>query len=189
MNTTFPVPADQFADVLLFVHDPPKVHVPLPILKYAAAPEIVVSPAMLTMDGEPEPSRLADPERVSPPVAVSPFAVDAPMVRVPDAWTIGPLTVKSKTPIATVPVQPVESSEDMRALRSTVTVPPPELASKNTALEPFGMEQPFTPPEEEDQWVVCDQLPVPPIQYRLLPQGEEMVTSTRGSEPSIVKTT
>ena len=33
LKTTVPVPADQLADVLLFVHDPPNVHVALPILK------------------------------------------------------------------------------------------------------------------------------------------------------------
>ena len=49
---------------------------------------------------------------------------------------------------------------------------------------------PFTPPEEEDQCAVWDQLPVPPIQYRLpTPQGAERMTSTTGSEPSMAKTT
>ena len=32
-KTTVPVPAAQFADVLLLVHDPLKVHVALPILR------------------------------------------------------------------------------------------------------------------------------------------------------------
>ena len=92
--------------------------------------------------------------------------------------------------MATVPDHPVVLSEDIAAFRSTVTVPPPEFASKNTGLEAFGTEQPFTPPDEEDQCVVCDQLPVPPIQYRLPgPQGAERVTSTTGSEASMVKTT
>src|SRR6267143_612903 len=149
-----------------------------------------VSPAMLTMDGAPDPSRTADPESVSPPVAVSPIAADAPIVRTPAAWMIPPLTAKSNAPMATVPAHPVVLNEDIAAFRSTVTVPPPEFASKNTALDAFGTEQPFAPPDEEDQCVVCDQLPVPPIQYRLpAPQGAESVTSTTGSEPSIVKTT
>src|SRR5207253_2805141 len=144
---------------------------------------------MPTTDAAPDPSRMADPERVSPPVAVSPFAVDAPIVRTPAAWMIPPPTAKSKTPMATVPDHPVVLSEDIAAFRSTVTVPPPEFASKNTGLEAFGTEQPFTPPDEEDQCVVCDQLPVPPIQYRLPgPQGAERVTSTTGSEASMVKT-
>src|SRR5207247_692698 len=118
---------------------------------------------MPTTDAAPDPSRMADPERVSPPVAVSPFAVDAPIVRTPAAWMIPPPTAKSKTPMATVPDHPVVLSEDIAAFRSTVTVPPPEFASKNTGLEAFGTEQPFTPPDEEDQCVVCDQLPGPPI--------------------------
>src|SRR5439155_1152372 len=97
--------------------------------------------------------------------------------------------VELKTTVP-VPDHPVVLSEDIAAFRSTVTVPPPEFASKNTGLEAFGTEQPFTPPDEEDQCVVCDQLPVPPIQYRLPgPQGAERVTSTTGSEASMVKTT
>jgi hypothetical protein len=190
VKTTVPVPGPQFADVLLFVHDPPNVHVALPILKYAAALEMDVSPAMPTMEGAPEPSRTAAPERVSPPFAVRPVAADAPIVMVPPAWTIEPLTAKSNTPMAMIPAHPVVLSEDIAAFRSTATVPPPEFASKKTELEAFGAEQPFTPPDEDDQCVVWDQLPVPPIQYRLpAPQGAETVTSTTGSEPSMVRTT
>src|SRR5205807_111664 len=163
-KTTVPVPAAQFGDVLLFVHDPPNVHVALPILRYAAALEMDVFPAMVTTDGAPDPSRTADPERVNPPVAVSPDPADAPIVSVPAAWVIAPLTTKSNTPMTTVPAHPVVLKEDIAAFRSTVTIPPPEFASKNTGLEAFGIEHPFTPPEEEDQCVVWDQLPVPPIQ-------------------------
>src|SRR6266566_7338314 len=189
-KTTVPVPAAQFADVLLFVHDPPKVQVVLPILRYAVALEMDVFPAMLTTEGAPDPSRTADPERVNPPVAVSPVPADAPIVRVPAAWMIAPLTATSNTPIMTVTADPVVLREDNAAFRSTETVPPPEFASKNTGLEAFGVEHPFTPPEEEDQCVVWDQLPVPPIQYRLpTPQGAERTTSTTGSEPSMTKTT
>src|SRR5712691_6125323 len=149
-----------------------------------------VSPTMPTTEGAPDPSRTAVPERVSPPVAVIPLAADAPIVRTPAAWVIAPLTAKSNTPMAIIPAHPVVLIEDIAAFRLTVTVPPPEFASKNTGLEAFGAEQPFTPPEEEDQCVVCDQLPLPPIQYRLpAPQGAERVTSTTGSEPSMVKTT
>src|SRR6266550_3791431 len=189
-KTTVPVPAAQFGDVLLFVHDPPNVHVALPILRYAAALEMDVFPAMVTTDGAPDPSRTADPERVNPPVAVSPDPADAPIVSVPAAWVIAPLTTKSNTPMTTVPAHPVVLKEDIAAFRSTVTIPPPEFASKNTGLEAFGIEHPFTPPEEEDQCVVWDQLPVPPIQYRLpTPQGADRITSTTGSEPSMAKTT
>src|SRR5437016_6169692 len=131
-------------------------------------------PAMLTTEGAPDPSRTADPERVNPPVAVSPLPADAPMVSVPAACMIAPLTAKSNTPMTTVPVHPVVLREDKAAFRSMETVPPPEFASKNTGLEAFGTEHPFTPPEEEDQCAVWDQLPVPPIQYRLpTPQGAE----------------
>src|SRR5207244_2713743 len=83
-----------------------------------------------------------------------PVGGDAPIVRTPAAWMIPPPTAKSKTPMATVPDHPVVLSEDIAAFRSTVTVPPPEFASKNTGLEAFGTEQPFTPPDEEDQCVV-----------------------------------
>src|SRR5437660_1350917 len=101
-----------------------------------------------------------------------------------------PLTAKSNTPMTTVPAHPVVLREDNAAFRSTETVPLPEFASKNTGLEAFGTEHPFTPPEEEDQCAVWDQLPVPPIQYRLpTPQGAERMTSTTGSEPSMPKTT
>ena len=176
--------------MLLFVHDPPNVHVALPILRYAAALEMDVFPAMVTTDGAPDPSRTADPERVNPPVAVSPLPADAPMVSVPAACMIAPLTAKSNSPMTTVPAHPVVFREDNAAFRSTETVPPPEFASKNTGLEAFGTEHPFTPPEEEDQCAVWDQLPVPPIQYRLpTPQGADRITSTTGSEPSMAKTT
>src|SRR2546427_11232918 len=101
-------------------------------------------PAMLTTEAAPDPSRTADPERVNPPVAVSPLPADAPIVSVPAAWMIAPLTAKSNTPITTVPAQPVVFREDNAAFRSTETVPPPELASKNTGLEACGTEHPFT---------------------------------------------
>src|SRR5439155_154118 len=84
----FTVPSAQFGEVLLFVHDPPNVHVALPILRYAAALEMDVFPAMFTKEGAPDPSRRADPERVNPPIAVSPVPADAPIVSVPAAWVI-----------------------------------------------------------------------------------------------------
>src|SRR3989442_8793678 len=50
-----------------------------------------------------------------------------------------------------------------------------------------GRNLPSPPPDDPPQGLVGDQLPVPPIQYRLPPQGEVRRTSTTGSEPSIVK--
>src|SRR5438552_17609468 len=95
-------------------------------------------PAMLTTEGAPDPSRTADPERVNPLVAVSPLPADAPIVRVPAAWMIAPLTAKSDTPMTTVPAHPVVLREDDAAFRSTEPAPPPEYASKNRGLEAVG---------------------------------------------------
>src|SRR2546429_1041967 len=107
-------------------------------------------PAMLTTEGAPDPSRTADPERVNPPVAVSPLPADAPMVSVPAACMIAPLTAKSNSPMTTVPAHPVVFREDNAAFRSTETVPPPEFASKNTGVAALGPEPPCTPPQEEE---------------------------------------
>jgi hypothetical protein len=186
-KSTVPVPAAQFADVLLLDHDPPNVQVPLPILKYAVALEMSTFPAMLTTDAAPEPSRTAVPKTVRLPPAVRPLLEEAPIVMIPVACTMSPLTAKSKVPIAIVPAQPVVFKEAMPAFWPTVTVPPPEFASKNTGLDGVGTAHPPKPPDEGAQWKVWDQLPEPSIQYRSLPHGERTRTSTTGSEPSIVK--
>jgi hypothetical protein len=151
LKTTFPVPAFQLVDVLALNHEPPKVQVPLPIRKWADAPTIDVSPEMRTTDETPDPSRTEDPESVSVPVAVSPALEEAPMEMVPAAWAMSPLTAKSNVPRAIVPAHPVVANEDIAALRFTVTIPPPELASKNTALEPLGAAHPLGPPDESAQ--------------------------------------
>ena len=164
LNTTVPLPTAQFADVLELDHDPPKVQVPLPIRKYAVGLAIDVSPAMLTMEGAPLPSRIAAPESVSVPAAVSPLAEDVPIVIVPAACVMLPLTAKLNVPIANVPAQPVVSSETSAAFWSTVMTPPPEFPSKNTRITEVGAIHPPTPPDDGAQWAVCDQLPEPPIQ-------------------------
>src|SRR6267143_2186035 len=150
---------------------------------------MLVLPRTVMTDEAPEPSRTAEPVRVSPPVTVSPTPDDAPTVRTPDACVTRPPTAKLKVPIATVPVHPVVSREVSEAFASTVTMPPPEFASKKTGVAAPGTEHPLFPPEDEAQCVVCDQLPVPPTQYRDAPHGPETITSTTGSDPSIEKTT
>ena len=147
-----------------------------------------MSPAIVTKDATPDPSRTAEPKRVSVPVAVRPAFEEAPIEMIPAAWTMSPLTARSNDPIAIVPAHPVVFSEVAATFRVIVTVPPPEFASKKTGFEEFGTEHPFAPPVESAQWAVWDQLPVPPIQYRLPPQGDVRRTSTTGSEPSIAKT-
>lgn len=189
MKRTVPVPAVQPAEVLPLDHDPPNVQVPLPILKRDVALARTVFPAMVTRDAAPEPSRTAEPESVRLPAAVSPTLEEAPMLMVPAARVMFPLTRKSKVPMARVPVQPVVSRAAAAAFTSTVIVPPPAFPSRNTPLEDAGTAHPPAPPEEAAQCAVWDQLPVPPIQYRLLPHGERTRTSTTGSEPSMVKTT
>jgi len=148
---------------------------------------IDVSPAIVIRDAPPDPSRTAEPERVSVPVAVRPAFEEAPIEMIPAAWMMSPLTARSNDPIAIVPVHPDVLSEAAATFRLIVTVPPPEFASKKTGFEELGTEHPFTPPDESAQWPVWGQLPVPPIQYRLPPQGDVRRTSTTGSEPSIVK--
>jgi hypothetical protein len=150
---------------------------------------MVASPRTVTTDAAPEPSRTAEPLRVSRPVEVRPSPDDAPIVRTPEACVTEPPTAKLNAPIAIVPVHPVVSREANAAFASTVTIPPPEFRSKKTELAPLGTEHPFVPPEDADQCAVCDQLPVPPTQYRLPPHGPETTTSTTGSDPSIGKTT
>src|SRR5712691_2082267 len=189
LKTTVPVPTAQLGDVLAFDHNPPKVHVPLPIRKYAVGLEMDVSPAIVRTDAAPEPSRKAEPPSVIVPIAVSPAAADAPIVIVPAPTTMLPLTAKSNVPIARIPAQPVVSREAVAAFWSTVARPPPEFASRKTGSAEVGTEQPLTPPDESAQWTGFDQLPAPPTQYRLPPQREATITSTKGSDPSIVKTT
>jgi hypothetical protein len=148
-----------------------------------------VSPAIRTMDAAPEPSSTAAPLRVIVPVAVSPLALEAPTVMVPAAWVTLPLTAKSNDPMAIVPLHPLVSKDAIAAFWSTMAVPLPEPESKKTVTAALGTEQPPTPPDDGAQWAVCDQLPAPPIQYRLLPHAEAIMTSTTGSEPSMLKTT
>jgi len=146
-----------------------------------------VSPEIATRDATPDPSRTAEPERVSVPVAVKPAFEEAPIEMIPAAWIMSPLTARSNDPIAIVPVHPVVFSEVTATFILIVAFPPPEFESKKTGFEELGTEHPFTPPDESAQWPVWDQLPVPPIQYRFPPQGDVSRTSTTGSEPSIVK--
>src|SRR5439155_20741110 len=58
-KTTVPVPAAQFAGVLLFVHDPPKAHAARRTFRDAAALELEAFPAMLPTVVAPDPSRTA----------------------------------------------------------------------------------------------------------------------------------
>jgi len=189
LKTTVPVPAPQFEEVLPLDQEPLKVQVPLPIRKYAVGLAMVVAPATLTREAAPEPSRTADPERIRSPATSNPFPVDAPTVMVPEACVTSPLTASVYPPSANVPVQPSVSREVTEAFRSRVAAPPPELASKMTAWAAPGAEHPPAPPDVADQWDVCDQVPAPPTQYRTPAQGAAMITSTTGSEPSIVNTT
>jgi hypothetical protein len=140
-------------------------------------------------EAAPEPSSTAEPLRVRLPVTMRPSPDDAPIVKLPEACVTEPPTAKLNVPTTSVPVHPVVFKEANTAFALTVTMPPPEFASRRTGLEPPGTEHPFVPPEVEDQCDVCDQLPVPPTQYRLAPHGLETVTSTTGSDPSIEKTT
>ena len=115
---------------------------------------IDASPEIATRDAAPEPSSTASPERASVPVAVNPAFEEPPIETIPPAWVMSPLTARSNDPIAIVPVQPVVLNEAVARFASTETVPPPEFASKKTALEDVGTEHPFTPPDESAQWVV-----------------------------------
>src|SRR6266581_2348799 len=121
---------------------------------------------MVTRDATPDPSRTAEPERVSVPVAVRPAFEEAPIEMIPAAWIMLPLTARSNDPIAIVPVHPVVSSEATATFRLFVADPPPEFGSKKTGFEEFGTEHPFTPPDESAQWPVWHQRPVLLIQYR-----------------------
>src|SRR3989475_5167231 len=124
-----------------------------------------VSSVMVTKDATREPSRTAEPKRVSGPVAVRPAFEEAPIETIPAAWIMSPLTARSNDPIAIVPVHPVVLSEAAATFRLIVAVPPPEVASKKTGFEEFGTEHPFTPPDESAQWPLWDPLPLPPIPY------------------------
>lgn len=72
--------------------------------------------------------------------------------------------------VSNVPVKlPPDISLTVTAV-VTVTVPPPELASKVTSSADPGTDAPPAPPEVADQCVVSEasQFPVPPTQYLAL---------------------
>src|SRR3989475_8672904 len=113
-----------------------------------------VSSVMVTKDATREPSRTAEPKRVSGPVAVRPAFEEAPIEMIPAAWIMSPLTARSNDPIAIVPVHPVVLSEAAAPFRLIATLPPPELASTKTGFYEVGTEHPFTQPDESAQWPV-----------------------------------
>src|SRR5438132_13866140 len=106
---------------------------------------------MVTKDATPDPSRTAEPKRVSVPVAVRPAFEEAPIEMIPAAWTMSPLTARSNDPIAIVPAHPVVISEVTATFGVIVAVPPPEFASKKTGYEEIGRERPFAPAVQSSQ--------------------------------------
>src|SRR2546427_7589844 len=128
-----------------------------------------VSSVMVTKDATREPSRTAEPKRVSGPVAVRPAFEEAPIEMIPAAWIMSPLTARSNDPIAIVPVHPVVLSEAAATFRLIVAASPPELAANKTGVEKVGAEHPFTPPDESPPVPLFGHLPTPPIPVRCTP--------------------
>jgi hypothetical protein len=91
--------------------------------------------------------------------------VDICVQVIPDARVKLPLTLTLFEP-ANVPVYPVKFKLRQLPVAVTVTVPAPELESKNTSSADVGTLAPPVPPELADQFVVVvvSQLPVPPTQ-------------------------
>jgi hypothetical protein len=151
LNVTVAVPPDHEALVEAFVHEPLKVHGPLPKAMYAPDAEMFTLPVTLPLDA-PDMEMLALPDRVRVPVTVKPFAVVAPIVIEPPACVTLPDTAKSNVPMAIVPiVEPVVSREAIAAFTFTVVVPEPLFALNFTAIEEVGTGQPNAPPEEDAQ--------------------------------------
>src|SRR5438309_11533135 len=99
---------------------------------------------MVTKDATPDPSRTAEPKRVSVPVAVRPAFEEAPIEMIPAAWIMSPLRARSNDPIAIVPVHPVVLSEAAATFSLIVAVPPPEFAAKTTGFQEFVTVHSFT---------------------------------------------
>ena len=129
------------------VHDP-EVIVIVPDVTLVIVTSVLATEAVLTVNVPPVLTVNAPTVKTAAPVVVIVAdSVTAPdsnvpveMVIVPAAWVNAPpLVVKSFVPIAMVPiVLAVESNEAIVAFTSTVTVPTPEFASKNTLLEEVG---------------------------------------------------
>ena len=95
---------------------------------------------------------------IKSPVKVT--VIPEPNVTFPAAWDDA--IVKLAEP-ANVPVKLAISKEPALEEVSTVTVPEPELPSKMAASAEVGTGAPEDPPEVAAQFVVEDQLPVPPV--------------------------
>ena len=155
------------------VHDP-EVIVIVPEVALVIVTSVEATEAVLTVNVPPVLTVNAPTVKIAAPVAVivedsvtEPDSnVPVEMVIVPAACvTAPPLTLKSFVPIAMVPmVEAVESKEAIVAFTSTVTVPTPELASKNTPLDALGAVPWLAPPLVEAQCDPSDQLPPPPTQ-------------------------
>ncbi len=190
MNVTVAVPADHEALVEAFVQEPLNVQGPLPKAMYAVDAETFTLPVTLPFDA-PDIVMFALPERVRLPLTVKPFVAVTPIVIDPPECVTPPDTVKSKVPMAIVPIEleAVVVREAIAAFTLTVAVPEPLLLSKWTSIEAVGTGQPNGPPDEDAQWLVSFQFPEPRTQNAFVPHGAETVTTKPLLPPRVVKMT